>query len=279
MKKKYFLLLLPILLLSACGNSPITDSSNSNNPGTNTPTDNTGGNTTDDNTGGNTGDNTGGNTTDDNTGGSTGGNSTTDDEDEFVPQQLDCGYKQMELPDNIDNPYVIETSTNGNLHWWNNSITDDYPENFRGIYGNNENTSSKAFYSYNASDSKQYPGGYRIDQKSKGIQTGAFKVSGLKLEVRIGISQIKSASGSYDKSIPTGYVYYFSKTGENLGKYTIAEGTFKTTTTQLKFYVTDSYVSQISYMELRFNALPIIGDKNHNIGIGSFNICSWAYGA
>ena len=285
MKKRLIFTLLPILLLMSC-----TGTTNPSDPVVNPPSNPSGptapdgdGNTEGGNTEGNT---TEENTTGENTGSNTGsgdntGTSTEEDDGEFVRQKLDCGYTQMDLPNNHNNPVVIETSYDKDLHWWNNEMYDEMPSNFRGIYGNNEWTSVKKFYSYDENNPKSYPGGLKFDQASKGFQTSEFTVSGNKLEIRIGISQVNDAGGKPEDSVPTAYLYYFNKNGEVLVKYTVEQETITTKSAgnYLKTYVTASYVKDIAYMEFRLMALAFKGSQNYNIGISYFNICSWAYGA
>ncbi len=201
---------------------------------------------------------------------------------EFEKTLLDCGYYQMDLPKNKDNPYTLKTTLSADDSTWsNNEMYDSLPNSFRFIYGNSSDDgesghrASPKFYSYNEDKPSSYPGGLRFDQKSKGFETPLFIHEGAKLEIRIGISQVNNCSDKYEEGKDTMGVYYFDKNGRYLGKHRIEEGSITTKTKELKYYETSDFTSEISYFEVRLIAMPYKGSQCYNIGIGYCNYKSW----
>lgn len=192
---------------------------------------------------------------------------------------LPCGYVKIDKPTNT--PIEIATS-NSTSDWYEAEITDDFPsDDWTGIYGNScskwesPHYFNPKFYSYNESDTKQYPGGFKFDQKSKGIQTPMFTHTGEKLEIRIGISQVNNASGTTETGKPTAFIYFYNSNGDFLQDKTIdvLEGSITTSTKELKYYVLGA--QSISYFEFRLNAKPYKGGQNYNFGLGKVSIHSW----
>ncbi len=201
---------------------------------------------------------------------------------EFEKTLLDCGYYQMDLPKNKDNPYTLKTTLSADDSTWsNNYMYDSLPNSFRFIYGNSSDDgepghrASPKFYSYDEDKPSSYPGGLRFDQKSKGFETPLFIHEGAKLEIRIGISQVNNCSDKYEAGKDTMGVYYFSKDGKYLGKHRIEEGSITTKTKELKFYETSDFTKDIAYFEVRLIAMAYKGSQCYNVGIGYCNYKSW----
>ena len=203
------------------------------------------------------------------------------DDDYFAGRTLlPCGYYNIDRPSN--SPHEIKTSTSAE-DWWNTDITDELPNNWTFIYGNSSSSgptghyANAPFYSYNESDSKQYPGGLKISKRSQGLQTPMFHHEGAKLEIRIGFSQINDANDSPDTSVPTGYLYPYSNDGTLIESkiVTIEKGSISKNTEYLRYYITGA--QNIAYLEIRFAAQPYKSSQCYNVGIGYFNIHSWTY--
>lgn len=192
---------------------------------------------------------------------------------------LPCGYVKIDKPTNT--PIEITTS-NSTSDWYEAEITDDFPsDDWTAIYGNScskwesPHYFNPKFYSYNESDAKQYPGGFKFDQKSKGIQTPMFTHTGEKLEIRIGISQVNNSNDKYQAGKPTAFLYFYNSNGDFLEDKTInvTEGSITTNTKELKYYVLGA--QNISYFEFRLNEMPYKGSQCYNFGLGKISIHSW----
>ena len=204
-------------------------------------------------------------------------------EEEFVRQQLDCGYLQMPLPKNHTNPFNLKTTLSADdTSWYNSSLksSDEFPyDEYRFIYGNSHDDgpsgekASPSFYSSTGSN----PGGMKMDQATKGFQTGEFTHTGAKLEIRIGISQLNNAGGSAATGQDVYRIYYFNNEGTLLGQDNYGTGNITTETVgkYLKIYKTDSYTPNIAYFEFRLINLAYKGSQNYNFGIDYVNLKSW----
>lgn len=190
---------------------------------------------------------------------------------------LECGYYQMDLPKNHNNPYQLKTTlSQDNNSWSNNDLKEALPDGFRYIYKNACDDGPKyhkaqaSFYSSN----NKAPGGLKISDVGVGFQSLMFNHTGAKLEIRIGISQVNKASDKPDEGKDTFHVYFFNKEGKQLSKYVVPEKSIKESSTEIKFYWTEN-ASEITYFEFRCNAKPYKGQQCYNIGISYCNIKSW----
>ena len=208
----------------------------------------------------------------------------SEEEEEFDPIELDCGYHQMNLPKNHSNPITVRTTLSADdSSWYNSEIHDSLPNYYRACYGDSTDDGPSGsyfnpkFYSYSESDPKQYPGGLKFDQKNKGFQTAQFTHTGAKLEIRIGITLVKNASGTPTENTDVFRMYYFDKDGALLGQKNYGEGeiTVAKAGSYLKYYVSEDYTKDIAYFEFRLINLAYKGRQNYNFGIGYVNIKSW----
>ncbi len=190
---------------------------------------------------------------------------------------LECGYYQMDLPKNYQNPYQLKTTlSQDNDSWSNNDLKEELPDGFRYIYKNAcddgpKNHKAQAdFYSSNNNN----PGGLKIADIGVGFQSKMFTHTGEKLEIRIGISQVNNANDKPDEGKDTFHIYFFNKDGTYLNKYAVPEKTIKTSTQEIKLYWTEN-ASEIAYFEFRCNAKPYKGQQCYNVGISYCNIKSW----
>lgn len=191
--------------------------------------------------------------------------------------KLECGYYQMDLPKNHQNPIQLKTTlSEDKTAWSNNDLTSTLPEGFRYIYRNAcddgpiNHKASPNFYSSN----NNAPGGLKINKTGVGFQSFMFSHTGQKLEIRLGISQVNNNNDKYEDNKDTFHFYFFNNKGEFLTKYAVKEKTIKTSTTEIKFYVTEN-ASEIAYFEFRCNAMPYQGQQCYNVGIKHCNIKSW----
>ena len=181
--------------------------------------------------------------------------------------ELPNNYTKFDPPTN--SPVEITTSLSPD-DWWNNDLTTDFPNNdWAHIYG--YNLTNPSIYANDA-------GGIKMDQKYKGIRTPLFHHTGPKLEIRMDISQVNNAGGTPDKSVPTGYFFFYNANGDYLSNltHTVEQETIVKNTTQVKFYVTGTNTENVAYLEFRLNALTFKGSQNYNFGVGGLNIHSWS---
>lgn len=190
---------------------------------------------------------------------------------------LECGFYQMDLPKNYQNPYQLKTTlSQDNDSWSNNDLKEELPDGFRYIYKNSCDdgpTNHKSQADFYSSNNKNL-GGLKIADVGVGFQSKMFIHNGAKLEIRIGISQVNNASDKPDEGKDTFHVYFFNKEGNYLNKYAVRENTIKTSTKEIKFYWTEN-ASEIAYFEFRCNAKPYKGQQCYNVGISYCNIKSW----
>lgn len=190
---------------------------------------------------------------------------------------LDCGYYQMDIPKNHNNPYKLETTLSQDESTWSNNDMKEYlPSGFRYIYKNAcddgpvyHKTSAK-FYSSN----NKAPGGLKIDNIGVGFQSQMFIHNGEKLEIRIGISQVNNSSDKPEEGKDTFHIYFFDKNGNYLDKHIVQEKTLTVNTKEIHFYWTKN-AKDIAYFEFRCNAMPYKGQQCYNVGIAYCNFKSW----
>lgn len=183
--------------------------------------------------------------------------------------QLLGNYPIFDPPTNT--PVEINTSTSTD-DWWNNSLKTYMPENWDYLYGNNILQNGQ-FYA-------NTEGGLKMDQHYKGFRTCLFHHTGPKLEIRFGISQYNEAQNKTpNKSVPTGYLFFFDKDGSYLSNltYIIEHETIVPNKNEVKFYITGSGTANVAYFEFRLNDLTFKGDKCYNFGIDKVNVHSWLY--
>lgn len=208
---------------------------------------------------------------------STSSSSTSSSEDPWFNnrEKLACGYYEMDLPKNHNNPVQLITDYQTSS-WYNFDMKSEMPNDFRYIYRNScddgptGHKSSPKFYSNEA-------GGLKIANTGVGFQTYMFSHTGEKLEMRIGISQVNNCSETPEKGKDTLHIYYFNKFGDLLGYDSIEEGSISKSSEgqYVKLYCTHEYVKDIAYIDIRCNALAYKGSQCYNIGIGYFQLKSW----
>ena len=182
---------------------------------------------------------------------------------------LPGGYTMFDAPTNTPIEITTTLSDPSGDSWWNNDLRYEFPtEDWSHIYGHNLTTPK--FYDNDS-------GGLKMDQKYKGFQTPLFHHTGAKLEFNIGISQVNNASGTPDKSVPTGYFFFYDKNGNYLSNltHTVEQETITANTKNVHFYVTGEHTVDVAYFEFRLNALTFKGSQNYNFGIGNVNVHSW----
>lgn len=166
-------------------------------------------------------------------------------------------------------------------HWWENDLRDDMPStDWTFIYGNKNSRGdfgddkvSPSFYSVDQGK----PGGLRMDQKWKGIQTPLFHHTGAKLEINMVISQVNNNTDKPEDSLPIGFFLFYDKDANYLENLTheVSRGQITANTTQVHFYCTGSGTENVAYFEFRLVALPSKNSQAYNFGIGEINVNSW----
>ena len=206
----------------------------------------------------------------------------TPDDDKYPDRYLlECGYYSPGLPKNKTAYNLVTTLTNDSSTWLNTNLKEDLTNDYRYVYANSYDdgpSGSKCtpnFYSYDSSKESQYPGGIKITRPGTGVESCLFSHTGAKLEFRFGISQVNNASGSPTKGKDIAHVYFFNKDGAYLGKHIIEEGSITTSTTEIKFYLTESYTSSVAYFEFRCISNPYKSSQKYNFGLGYVNIKSF----
>ena len=203
--------------------------------------------------------------------------------EEFVRKELDCGYLQMPLPKNHDEPFNLKTTLSADdSSWYNSSLksSDEFPyDEYRFIYGKSYDdgpSGEKASPSFYSSTGKN-PGGMKMDQNTKGFQTGEFTHTGAKLEIRIGISQVNNSGSGDNTGKDVFRIYYFNNKGTLLGQDNYKDGyiNVQSAGNHLTIYKTDSYTSQIAYFEFRLINQAYKGNQRYNFGIDYVNLKSW----
>ena len=178
-------------------------------------------------------------------------------------------YTMFDAPSNTPIEVTTTLSDPSGDYWWNNELKHEFPtDDWSHIYGHN--ITNPQFYANDA-------GGLKMDQKYKGFQTPLFHHTGAKLEFHMLISQVNNASGKPDKSVPTGYFFFYDKNGTYLANLThvVEQETITVTKTDVHFYVTGEHTADVAYFEFRLNALTFNGSQNYNFGIGNVNVHSW----
>ncbi len=190
---------------------------------------------------------------------------------------LDCGYYNMGIPSNKDNPVEIRTTLSADSSsWFNTAFEGDVGNGYRYIYRNSCSDGPSGHKCGVETYSTSHDGGgLKISNTGAGFGTPLFEHEGAKLEIRIGISSVNNSSEKPTTNKDTFHIYYFDKNNSYLGKTVIAEGTISTSSKELKFYYTESNAINVAYFEFRCNALPYKGGQSYNVGIGYCNIKSW----
>lgn len=273
MKKLLLLTFIP-LLLASCGNN--IDQTTSNNDGTslNTSLDDV----TSESSTANSSSSTTSTTSTTNTGSTASTNTSTTRDDSWFDgrELLDCGYYQMDLPKNSDNPIELKTTLGAdNSSWLNNNWKYSIPQYNRYIYKNSCDDGPANHY-VSPSFFQDDNGGLKIARDGVGLQSPMFNHSGEKLEIRIHISNVTNNSKTPDKGKEPLHVYFFDKKGNYLDKYAFSVGsiTANSKNNDLKFYWTEN-AKEVAYFEIRLNAYPYKGSQCYNIGISAVNIKSW----
>ena len=208
--------------------------------------------------------------------------SSVDSEEDWTNSRelLECGYYEMDLPKNYNNPLSIKADTSSTT-WNNYSLKETLPSDFRYIYKNacddgpKYHKTNPSFYSVN----NNAPGGLKVTEKGVGVQSNMFNHDGEKLEIRIGISQVNNATDKPVENKDTMHIYYFNKNGDKLGYSTISEGsiTVSSAGNYIKVYLTESYTKDVCYFDIRLNEKPYKGSQCYNFGIDYINYKSWLY--
>lgn len=205
--------------------------------------------------------------------------SSTSEDDWFKGRnKLSCGYYEMDLPKNSNNPVQLLTDTDSS-HWYNNNTKEEIPNGFRYIYKNSCDDGPKYHKCSANFYSSSGAGGIKFSNVGIGIQSSMFSHTGEKLEIRLGISQVNNASDTPEEKKDTGYIYFFDKSGKLLGDKVIERGsiTSQSAGNYLKIYNTEDYIKDVAYFDFRLNAKPFKSSQCYNFGIEYINIKSWLY--
>lgn len=270
MKKLLLLTFIPLLLIS-CGDNPSISNSESDSLSSSLNS------STDDSSSSSTSGTTSTNSSSTSSSSSSSSSSTSNEDSWFNNRtKLECGYYQMDLPKNSDNPINLKTTLSAdNSTWLNNDWKDSIPEYNRYIYKNacddgpTNHKTSPDFYSDDL-------GGLKLSRPGEGLQSPSFTHSGAKLEIRIGISSVNNNNKKPEEGKDPLHVYFFDKDGNYLNKYAFKEGsiTAQSKDKELKFYYTENAIN-VSYFEIRMNTYPYKGSQCYNFGIKYVNIKSW----
>lgn len=185
----------------------------------------------------------------------------------------DCGYYNMGIPLNKNNPVELKTTLSADASsWFNTEFDGDVANGYRYIY---RNACSDMVSPHYASVRTYANGALKISDVGLGFGSPMFTHTGAKLEFRIGINGVYNASDKPDKGKDTFHVYMFDKSNNLLGTHAIKEGSIDTKTPELKFYYTESNCSQVAFFEVRCLAKPYKSSQCYNVGISYCNIKSW----
>ena len=192
---------------------------------------------------------------------------STIDDDDYTLVDLDCGYKNIGIPNNKDNPIELRTTLSADASSWYNTSFDGSDTDYTYINGNNAQSNPSTYSS----------GNLKIDNKGKGFGSPYFNHEGAKLEIRIGIGEVHNASGSpKDKKKDVFRIYFFGENNNLLGQINIAGDTINQNTTEIKKYYDENNASQVKYFEFRCNEQPHNSSGSYmNVGISYCNIKSW----
>ena len=186
---------------------------------------------------------------------------------------LECGFYNMGIPSNKDNPVEIRTTlSSDSSSWFNTTFDGDVDNGYRYIY---KNSCSDGPSGHKCSVSTYANGSLKITSPGLGFGSPYFTHTGAKLEFRIGINGVYNNSEKPDKEKDTFHIYMFDKDNKYLGKTQISENTITTSTTEVKTYYTNSNCAQVKFFEVRCNALPYKTSQCYNVGISYCNVKSW----
>ena len=186
---------------------------------------------------------------------------------------LECGFYNMGIPSNKDNPVEIKTTlSSDSSSWFNTTFDGDVDNGYRYIY---KNSCSDGPKSHKCGVSTYSNGSLKITEAGAGFGSPYFNHEGAKLEFRIGINGVYQNSEKPDKEKDTFHIYMFDKDNKYLGKTQISENTITTSTTEVKTYYTNSNCAQVKFFEVRCNALPYKTSQCYNVGISYCNVKSW----
>lgn len=172
--------------------------------------------------------------------------------------------EKLPIPENKDYKIVLTSQKVTSFKFENSTM----PQYFRGIYGNNFHED------YYAS------GTLKIDsdnEAKKGFQTAMF-VTEKKLEVRLKIGEMHGKNKSkFDKNKPVLIVDGYSENGTKITTYNIENDKFTSNkgNYSIKFYLYPA--TEISYLEVRANQLPYIDKQSHNFAFSGIDLISWPY--
>ncbi len=168
------------------------------------------------------------------------------------------GSKKLSAPQNINSPIDI-------TEWNNFDFTNELPENFSYIYGNNK---VKADIYGDGS-------GLVMDKNTsarKGLQTPCFN-SWLKLEIRLDLGKFHANTKTRNLDDPVFTIYGFNNQSKIVETYFIEEINVQDNS-PIKFYLRNE---NISYIEIRATNLPFKSGKVYNFGIKGMSIKGWPY--
>ena len=189
-----------------------------------------------------------------------------EEEDDVTLVNLDCGYKNVGIPSNKDNPIEVRTTLGSDASsWFNTDFTDDIGQ-YRYINGNN------------VTNPQTYPdGSLKISNKGQGFGSPVFTHEGAKLELRIGLGNFHGTSTTCaDKNKDAFRIYFFNISNELLGQINIGGKEVSDDTQEIRKYYTETNASQVAYFEFRCNEQPHNSSgKYMNLGISYCNIKSW----
>ena len=193
-----------------------------------------------------------------------------EEEEDVTLVNLDCGYKNVGIPENKDNPVEVRTTLSADTSSWFNTDFDEYGcGDYRYINGNNVQTNPST-----------YSSGYlKIDGKGKGFGSPFFTHTGAKLEIRIGIGEIHGTNTTCkDKTKDAFRIYFFGSTNNLLGQINISGNDIKNINEgqEIQRYYKESNAAQVKYFEVRCNEQPFNSSgKYMNLGISYCNVKSW----
>lgn len=187
----------------------------------------------------------------------------------------ECGYYNMGIPTNSNNPVEIRTTLSADSSsWFNSEFISDTSNGYRYIYKNSCSDGPSGHYtSVKCYDNEK--GGLKIDDLGVGFGSPYFNHSGAKLELRLGISQVNNAKGDIDPKKDTYHIYFFGENNNYLGKSSVPKGSIKTSTKELTVYYTEPNAINVKYFELRVICKPYVSSQSYNVGISYCNIKSW----
>lgn len=187
--------------------------------------------------------------------------------------KLECGFYNMGIPSNEDDPIEIKTTLSADSSsWFNTTFNGDVANGYRYIY---KNSCSDGPSGHKCSVSTYANGSLKVTSAGLGFGSPYFTHTGAKLEFRIGINGVYNNSEKTDKGKDSFHIYMFGDNNVYLGKAVIKEGTITTSTNELRVYYTESNCASVKFFEFRCNALPYKSSQCYNVGISYCNVKSW----